>query len=106
MTHVLTGTLRGRVITLDAEEPALTGQAAEDRRVRVALEPLDGTGKGDVGESAELLRAWAEEGPQGPIEASSNAGAAEDPDLVLSDEEQRRLLRTWAEQGPQGPIGT
>ena len=106
MTEVLTGTLRGRVITLDAEESALTEQTAtEELRVRVAVDLLDGAGDADAGESAELLKSWAEQGPQGPIEALPRAEAAdENPGLVLSDEQQRRLLRAWADHGPQGPI--
>ena len=104
MTQVLTGTLRGRVITLDVDGSALAElPVAKDRRVRVALEPLDAADSAADSES-ELLKVWAEEGPQGPIEEPPRVEAREDPDLILSAEEQRRLLRAWAEQGPQGPI--
>ncbi len=54
-------------------------------------------------ESDMLLRAWSEQGPQGPIEEEEHE-TTEDPGLVLSDEEHRRLLQTWADQGPHGPL--
>jgi hypothetical protein len=70
MAHTLTGTVRGNSIIIDAMGPILDGRLdLEGRRVRVAVEPL---GETEIELSAEeqgrLLQAWAEHGPQGPIE--------------------------------------
>ncbi len=71
MTKTLTGTLHGTTITLDTVEATSgTGPvSSEGQRVRVVVEPLDDA---DLLLSPEqqrrLLLAWAEHGPQGPIE--------------------------------------
>lgn len=68
-TMTMTGTLRGNVITLDTIDPAAREVLEQAQRVLVALEPLEDA---DLvlspEQQAQLLRAWAEHGPQGPIE--------------------------------------
>jgi hypothetical protein len=69
MTRTLTGTLHGTTITLDTVEAASASVSAEGQRVRVVVEPLDDA---DLllspDQQRRLLLAWAEHGPQGPIE--------------------------------------
>ena len=73
-TLTMTGTLHGNVITLDTIDPAAKAAPDQGQRVLVAVEPLD---EADLLLSAEqqaqLLRAWAEHGPQGPIEDEGEA---------------------------------
>ena len=73
-TMTMTGTLHGNVITLDTIEPAAKKAPDQGQRVRVALEPLD---EADLvlapEQQAQLLRAWAEHGPQGPIDDEGEA---------------------------------
>jgi hypothetical protein len=69
MTRTLTGTLHGTTITLDTVEAASASVSAEGQRVRVVGEPRDDA---DLllspDQQRRLLLAWAEHGPQGPIE--------------------------------------
>ncbi len=69
MAQTMTGTLQGNVITLDTIDPAVKKALKQAQRVLVALEPLD---EADLvlspEQQAQLLRAWTEHGPQGPIE--------------------------------------
>jgi len=73
-TMTMMGTLHGNVITLDTIEPAAKEEPEQGQRVLVALEPLD---EADLvlspEQQAQLLRAWAEDGPQGPIEDQGEA---------------------------------
>ncbi len=73
-TMTMTGTLHGNLITLDTIEPAAKEARDQGQRVLVALEPLD---EADLElspeQQAQLLRAWAEDGPQGPIEDEGDA---------------------------------
>jgi hypothetical protein len=73
-TMTMAGTLHGNVITLDTIEPAPKEAPEKGQRVLVALEPLD---EADLvlspAQQAQLLRAWAEHGPQGPIEDEGEA---------------------------------
>ncbi len=73
-TMTMTGTLHGNVITLDTIEPAAKEEPDQGQRVLVALEPLD---EADLVLSPEqqdqLLRAWAKDGPQGPIDDEGEA---------------------------------
>ncbi len=69
MPQALTGTLHGNTITLDAIGPIPKELRAERQRVRVNLEPLDDAEiELSPDQQAQLLRDWAENGPQGPIE--------------------------------------
>ncbi len=73
-TMTMTGTLHGNLITLDTVEPAAKETSDQGQRVLVALEPLD---EADLvlspEQQAQLLHAWAEYGPQGPIEDEGEA---------------------------------
>lgn len=71
MAQTLTGTLHGTTITLDTVEATSGVESApfEGQRVRVVVEPLDDADLILSPEQQErLLVAWAEHGPQGPIE--------------------------------------
>ena len=62
--NAVTGVLHGTTITLDAPVPPLDGH-----RVRVIVEPAgDEELALSATENAALLREWATQGPQGPIE--------------------------------------
>ncbi|MGD0680159.1 MAG: hypothetical protein ABSC94_32655 [Polyangiaceae bacterium] len=66
MANAARGVLRGVTITLDAPVPPLDGQ-----RVRLVIEPeTESHVSGDLSpaERAALLREWATQGPQGPID--------------------------------------
>ena len=62
------GVVRGRSISLERAISELEG-----RRVRVILEPEESEESADTSLSAEeqarLWRAWANRGPEGPVEA-------------------------------------
>jgi len=69
MPQTLTGTLHGNTITLDVIRPIPKELRTERQRVRVNLEPLDDAEiELSPEQQAQLLREWAESGPQGPIE--------------------------------------
>ena len=73
-TMTMTGTLQGNVITLDTIDPTVKKALRQAQRVLVALEPLDETELVlSPEQQAQLLRAWAEHGPQGPIEDEGEA---------------------------------
>lgn len=61
------GTVHGNTITLDDTVPPLEG-----KRVLVLIEPLESEDL-DKTTQARLWRAWAESGPQGPIEDDGEA---------------------------------
>lgn len=70
MTDAVRGVLHGATITLDAPIPPLEG-----RRVRVVIEPENDSDKDrelSPAENATLLRAWAQRGPQGPIDGDED----------------------------------
>ena len=62
MTTSKTGLVHGTTIELDSAVPELEG-----KRVRVVLEVVDEP-RLSTQQQQELWRAWAERGPQGPIE--------------------------------------
>jgi len=61
MGTALKGTVHGRTVELDQQVERLDGQ-----RVLVVLEPIDEPAT--AAETAESWRAWAERGPDGPID--------------------------------------
>ncbi len=70
MAQTLTGTLQGNVIKLDIVGPAVVDQVpGREQRVLVAVEPLDDAElELSPEQQTQLLRAWAEHGPQGPLD--------------------------------------
>ncbi len=73
MAQTLTGTLHGNVIELDIVEP-VEESPGRGQRVLVAVEPLDDAElELSPEQQAQLLRAWAEHGPQGPIDDEGDA---------------------------------
>jgi hypothetical protein len=70
MAKTLTGTLHGTTITLDTVGAASEkNSVTEGQRVRVVVEPLDDLDLVLTPEQQRrLLLAWAEHGPQGPLE--------------------------------------
>ena len=67
MAAEVTGTVRGKTITLDEVVAPLEG-----RRVRVTLEPLSVPDKDlTPDEQKRLLQDWATRGPQGPLDGEN-----------------------------------
>ena len=75
MGETLTGTLHGSTVTLDTVgAPLSEDEPLQGQRVRVVLEPLDDTDlQLSPQQQAQLVKAWAEHGPQGPIDDEGGA---------------------------------